>query len=50
MSIGLGDFANWGKGDGNEATRLAHGVAFNELNLHRVQLTVFNYNPRAIHL
>jgi RimJ/RimL family protein N-acetyltransferase len=50
MSIGLGDSANWGKGYGNEATRLALGFAFNELNLHRVQLTVFDYNSRAIHL
>ena len=50
MSISLGDFANWGKGYGNEATRLALGFAFNELHLHRVQLTVFDYNPRAIHL
>ena len=50
MSIGLGDSANWSKGYGNEATRLALGFAFNELNLHRVQLTVFDYNSRAIHL
>jgi len=50
MSIGLGDSANWGKGYGDEATRLALGFAFNELNLHRVQLTVFAYKPRAIHL
>ena len=50
MSIGLGDSANWGKGYGNEATRLALGFAFNELNLHRVQLTVFDYKPRAIYL
>jgi RimJ/RimL family protein N-acetyltransferase len=50
MSIGLGDSANWGKGYGHEATRLALGFALNELNLHRVQLTVFDYNPRAIHL
>ena len=50
MSIGLGDSANWGKRYGNEATRLALGFASNELHLHRVQLTVFDYNPRAIHL
>ncbi|MDP6454839.1 MAG: GNAT family protein [SAR202 cluster bacterium] len=50
MSIGLGDSPNWGKGYGNEATRLVLGFAFNELNLHRVQLTVFDYNQRAINM
>ena len=50
VSIGLGDSANWGKGYGNEATRLTLTFAFSELNLHRVQLTVFNYNQRAINL
>jgi len=50
LSIGLGDRSNWGKGLGQEATELALRFAFQELNLHRVQLTVFSYNQRAIAL
>ncbi|MCZ7572072.1 MAG: GNAT family N-acetyltransferase [Ardenticatenaceae bacterium] len=44
------DEANWGKGYGHEALELALGFAFRELNLYRVQLTVFGYNERAIAL
>jgi len=36
------------KGIGQEAIRLCLKFAFHELNLHRVQLTVFGYNSRAI--
>jgi RimJ/RimL family protein N-acetyltransferase len=47
MGLGFGERANWGKGYGYEATRLALGYAFDELNLHRVQVTVFGYNQRS---
>ncbi len=50
FAIGIGDRANWGKGYGREAMTLALDYAFRELNLHRVQLTVFAYNERAIAL
>jgi RimJ/RimL family protein N-acetyltransferase len=50
LTIGIGDRANWGRGYGHEAARLALKFAFHELNLHRVQLTVFSYNERAIAL
>jgi RimJ/RimL family protein N-acetyltransferase len=50
IAIGIGDRANWGKGYGREAMTLALDYAFRELNLHRVQLTVFAYNERAIAL
>ena len=50
IGIGLGDRANWGKGYGREAMELVLKFAFHELNLHRVQLTVFGYNERAISL
>lgn len=50
VAIGLGDRENWGKGYGREAMELALRFAFDELNLHRVQLTVFSYNERAINL
>lgn len=48
IGIGLGDRADWGKGHGSEAMGLVLRYAFDELNLHRVQLTVIAYNPRAI--
>ena len=50
ISIGIGDEAERGKGYGDESMRLALNFIFNELNLHRVQLTVFGYNARAIKL
>ena len=50
LSIGIGDQANWGQGYGFEAIQLALTYAFDELNLHRLQLTVFSYNERAIAL
>jgi RimJ/RimL family protein N-acetyltransferase len=37
-----------GKGFGTEATRLLLGFCFDELNLHRVFLRVFDFNQRAI--
>ncbi len=50
LGIAIGDRSLWGKGLGTEAMQLAIDYAFNELNLYRVQLTVFEYNPRAIAL
>jgi RimJ/RimL family protein N-acetyltransferase len=50
LSISIGDRANRGQGYGTEALRLALDFAFRELNLYRVQLTVFEYNIRAIAL
>lgn len=48
VGIGLGEREFWGKGYGTEAMRLLLNYAFNELNLHRMSLDVFEYNPRAI--
>ncbi len=50
MGIGIGRRENWGKGYGREAMELALKFAFHELNLHRVQLSVFSYNRRALTL
>ena len=50
VSITTGDPKNWGKGYGYEAMQVVLQFAFDELNLHRVQLTVFTYNARAIAL
>ncbi len=49
VGIGLGEREYWGKGYGTDAMRLILRYAFNELNLHRVTLGVFEYNSRAIH-
>lgn len=48
VGIGIGNRADWGKGYGTEAMKLALGFAFTEINLERVTLNVFEYNPRAI--
>jgi RimJ/RimL family protein N-acetyltransferase len=48
LGIGIGDRAAWGKGYGSEALRLVLQYGFEEMNLHRVTLTVVEYNERAI--
>jgi RimJ/RimL family protein N-acetyltransferase len=46
--ITIGERDAWGRGMGTEATRLMLGHAFERLGLHRVGLSVFSYNLRAI--
>jgi RimJ/RimL family protein N-acetyltransferase len=48
FGIFLGEKQFWGQGYGTEATRLMLRFAFHTLNLHRVELEVFEFNPRAI--
>ena len=50
FGISLGDKEAWGHGYGTEATRLVLGHAFETLNLNRVWLHVYEYNPRAAHV
>jgi len=50
LAIGIGDPAHQNKGYGREAMQLTLKFAFHELNLRRVQLTVFAYNERAVAL
>lgn len=50
MGIALGDRDYWGRGYGSDAISLILRYAFRELNLSRVSLNVFEYNPRAIHV
>ncbi len=50
ISIGIGEARHRGRGYGQEAIQLALNFAFNELNLHRVCLTVFAYNTAAVAL
>jgi len=46
--ITIGERDAWGHGYGTEATDLMVAHAFTRLALHRVALTVFEFNPRAI--
>ena len=46
--ITIGEKDVWGRGYGTEATRLMLGHAFGRLNLHRIALSVFSFNERAI--
>jgi diamine N-acetyltransferase len=48
FGIVLGEKAFWGKGFGTDATRTMLRFAFDELNLHRVELEVYDFNPRAM--
>ena len=48
VGLSIGDRANWGKGYGTEMMFLILRYAFMEVNLQRVSLAVFEYNPRAI--
>ena len=48
FGIFIGNKRFWGKGYGTEATRLLLRYAFEELNLHRVELEVYDFNTRAI--
>jgi RimJ/RimL family protein N-acetyltransferase len=48
VGIGLGEREDWGKGYGTDAMRVILRYGFTELNLRRVSLDVFEYNPRAI--
>jgi RimJ/RimL family protein N-acetyltransferase len=46
--ITIGEKDAWGHGFGSEATRLMVAHAFGTLGLHRVALSVFEFNVRAI--
>jgi RimJ/RimL family protein N-acetyltransferase len=46
--ITIGEKDVWGRGYGTEATRLMLDHAFTTLGLHRVALSVFEFNTRAI--
>ena len=48
VGIGIGEREYWSKGYGTDAMKVVLRYAFEELNLHRVSLNVFEYNQRAI--
>ena len=48
VGIGIGETEYWSKGYGTDVMNILLRFAFTEVNLQRVTLTVFEYNPRAI--
>jgi RimJ/RimL family protein N-acetyltransferase len=48
VGIGIGERDYWGKEYGTDAMRVILRYAFYELNLRRVALNTFEYNPRAV--
>jgi RimJ/RimL family protein N-acetyltransferase len=48
IGIGIGDSDFWNQGYGTDAMLVILRYAFCELNLRRVSLDTFEYNPRAI--
>lgn len=48
VGLGIGETEYWGRGYGTDAMNVILGYAFTELNLRRITLNVFAYNPRAI--
>lgn len=50
IRIGIQGTQHRGKGYGTEAIIQMLRYGFNTLNLHRIDLTVYTFNPRAIHV
>lgn len=48
LTIYIGDKGHWGRGYGSDALRLVLREAFGPMDLHRVELHVFEFNQRAI--
>ena len=48
VGLGIGETEYWSKGYGTDVMNILLRFAFTEINLKRVTLTVFEYNPRAI--
>jgi RimJ/RimL family protein N-acetyltransferase len=48
VGLGIGEPEYWGKGYGTDVMNVLLRFAFTDVNLQRVTLSVFEYNPRAI--
>ena len=48
VGLGIGETEYWNKGYGTDVMNVLLRFAFTEINLRRVSLGVFEYNPRAI--
>jgi RimJ/RimL family protein N-acetyltransferase len=50
LGIGIGAPGYWNRGYGTDAMKVLIRFAFLEVQLHRLNLNVFEYNERAVHL
>ncbi|GAA0369962.1 GNAT family N-acetyltransferase [Bacillus horti] len=50
IRISINKHNHQGRGYGTEALKLMLDYGFGQLNLHRIELTVYDYNERAIHV
>lgn len=48
IGIGIGERAFWSRGYGEDAMRTICRFGFRDLDLHRIELTVAAFNPRAV--
>jgi UDP-4-amino-4,6-dideoxy-N-acetyl-beta-L-altrosamine N-acetyltransferase len=48
LGIVIGEKEYWGRRYGTDAVTTLLGFAFSEMNLHRIHLSVFDFNERAI--
>jgi RimJ/RimL family protein N-acetyltransferase len=48
LGIVIGEREYWGRGYGTDAVLALLGFAFGEMNLHRIHLSVYEFNERAI--
>lgn len=48
LGIVIGEKDYWGRGYGSDAMRVLLRVGFDELNLHRVELLVYDFNVRGV--
>ena len=48
VGLGIGERDFWGRGYGTDVMKVILRYAFTEINLRRVTLSVFEYNPRAV--
>ena len=48
VGLGIGERDFWGRGYGTDVMKVILRYTFTEINLRRVTLSVFEYNPRAV--
>lgn len=48
IGISIGDKEYWGNGYGTDALKVLLSFIFNEMNINKVNLTVYSFNERAI--
>jgi diamine N-acetyltransferase len=48
LGIVIAEKEYWGRGYGSDAINALLGFAFGEMNLHRIQLSVYDFNERAM--